>query len=110
MLFRSLQPIYYDLVDGFGLPIPLRVSRCGVSIRNSQLAVVPSESFTIELETIVRDLGVMDSEPSDDVPPNKLLGIYVSNVCQWFGFDPFCEIISADEKVSFVPHCFRKWS
>ena len=50
-----------------------------------------------------------DSEPGDNVSPDKLLGIHVSNICQWFGFDPFSEVISADEQISFVPRCFRKW-
>ena len=45
MLFRS--PICYDFIDGFSLPIPLWVSRCGVPIGNSQLATIPSESFKI---------------------------------------------------------------
>ena len=49
------QPIHYGFVDGFSLPITLRVSRCGVSIGNSQLATISSESFIIKLETVVRD-------------------------------------------------------
>ena len=50
-----LQPVYYDLVNGFSLPILLGVGQCGVSIRNSQLTVVLFESLTIELKTIVQD-------------------------------------------------------
>ena len=50
-----------------------------------------------------------DSELGDKVSSNKLLGIHVSDICQWFGFDPFGEVISTDEQISFVPCCFRKW-
>ena len=50
-----------------------------------------------------------DSEPGDNVSPDKLLGIHVSDICQRFGFDPFGEVISADKQISLVPYCFRKW-
>ena len=50
-----------------------------------------------------------DSEPGDNVSPDKLLGIHVSDICQWFSLDPFSKVISADEQISLVPCCFRKW-
>ena len=50
-----------------------------------------------------------DSGPSDNVSPNKLLGIHISDIYQWFGFNPFGEVISADKQISFIPRCFRKW-
>ena len=104
------QPIHYSFIDGFRLPITLWVSWCGVSVGNSQLTAISSESFTVRLEAVVRDQGMRDSESSDDIFPNKFLGINVSNVCQWLSFDLFCEIIRADKKKPFVPHCFKKWS
>ena len=50
-----------------------------------------------------------DSKPGDNASLDELLGIHVSDICQRFGFDPFSEIISADEQISLVPCCFRKW-
>ena len=50
-----------------------------------------------------------DFKHSDNAPPNELLGIHVSNICQRFDFDPFGEVINADKKISIVSYCFRKF-
>ena len=50
-----------------------------------------------------------DLEPGDNTFLDKFLGIHVSDICKWFGLDPFGEVISADKKIPFVLHYFRKW-
>ena len=50
-----------------------------------------------------------DPKLGDNTFPDKPLGIHVSDICKWFGLDPFGEAISADEKIPLVLHCFRKW-
>ena len=80
-----------------GLPIPLGVGWGRISIRNSQFAIVSPEGFTIELNTIVRDEGVRDPEPSDNVFPNKLFDVQISDIHQRYGFNPFSKVVSANE-------------
>ena len=63
---------------------------------NSQVTTVPSEGFTIKLKTIVQDKGLRDPEPSDNIFPNKSLGIHVPDICQWFSFNPLGEVIRVD--------------
>ena len=88
-----LESIHYDLVDSLGLSIPLWISWGGIPICNSQVIIVPPEGFAIKLKTIVRDEGMRDPKPSDNIFPNKSLGIYVLDNCQWFSFNPLGEVI-----------------
>ena len=64
---------------------------------NSQAITISPEGLTIKLKTIVRDEGMRDPKLSNDVLPDKLLGIHIPYVSQGFGFDPFGEIIYADQ-------------
>ena len=92
VFFKS---IHYDFIDILGLSIPLGVSRGGISIRNPQVTTVSLEGFTIELKAIIRDEGTRDLEPSDNVFPNKFLGIYIPDICQGFSLNLFSEIVRA---------------
>ena len=103
-----LQPIDYDLIYNLGLPVPLRVGRSGISVRNSQVIAVTPKGLTIKLKVIVRDEGMRNSESSNDVPPDEFLCIHVPDVGQGLGFDPFGEVVYADHQVSFVSCCFRE--
>ena len=47
-----------------------------------------------------------DSEPSDNIFPNKFFGVHISNVRQGLGFNPFGEIVCADQQISLVTCCF----
>ena len=49
-----------------------------------------------------------DFEPSDNIFLNKSLGIHNPDICQWFNFNPFGEVIRADQQISFVPYYFRE--
>ena len=49
-LFKST---YYNLIDNFGLPIPLRIGRSEIPILYPQIGTVLSESFAIELKAII---------------------------------------------------------
>ena len=75
-----LQSIHYDLIDSLGLSIPLWISQGGIPILNAQVTTVPPESFTIKLKTIVRDEGMRDPKPSDNIFPNKSLGLHVPDI------------------------------
>ena len=92
-----LESTYYDLIDGFGLPIPSWISQGGIPVYYVEVAAIPSEGLAIKLQTIVRDEGTGDSKPSDNVFPNKSFGIYIPDVCQWLDFNPFGEVVCADQ-------------
>ena len=76
-----LESIHYDLIDNLGLSIPLWISRGGITILNAQVTTVPLKGFVIKLKTIVRDEGMKDPKPSDNVFSNKSLGIHVPDIC-----------------------------
>ena len=99
-LFKST---HYDLIDSFSLPIPLGICRGGIFIRYAQVTTRPPEGLTIELKTIVRDEGTRDSKPSDNIFSNKSL-----DICQWFSFNPFGEVICANLQIPLVPYYFRE--
>ena len=65
-------------------------------ILNFQVTTISPEGFAIKLESIVRDECMRDAKPSDNVLPNESLGIHVSDICQWFGFDPLGKVVCAD--------------
>ena len=91
-----LESIHYNLIYSLDLFIPLWISRCGIPIRNAQVTIVPLEGFVIKLKTIVRDKGMRDPKPSDNIFPNKSLGIHIPDICQWFSFNPLGEVIRVD--------------
>ena len=100
-LFKST---HYDLIDSFNLPIPLG----GISICYTQVIAIPPEGFVIELKTVVRDEGTRDSKLSNNIFPNKSLGIHIPNICQWFNFNPFGEVIRANQQIPLIPCCLRE--
>ena len=97
---RIIQPLleftHYDLINSPSLSIPSWVSRGGIPIRNFQVTTIPFEGFAIKLKSIIRDECMRDPKPSDNFFPNKSLGIYVPDICQWFSFNPLGEVIRAD--------------
>ena len=110
-LFHSLslcivQPLFksthYDLIDSLGLSIPLWIGQSGISVFYSQIATVSPEDFTIKLKSIVRDEGMGDSKSCDNIFPNKSFGIHVFDICQWFSFNPFGEIVYADQQIPLI--------
>ena len=64
----------------------------------------PSGS-AIKLEPVVRDKGSRDPESCNNVSPDEPFSIYVSNVSQWLSFDPFGEVICANQQISLIS-CF----
>ena len=48
-----LKPIDYDLVRGFGLSIPLRISWGRVPVGDPQLTAVSPEGLAVELKPVV---------------------------------------------------------
>ena len=110
--FCVIQPFfkstYYDLVDSFSLSIPLRICWGGISICYAQVVAIPPENLTIKLKTVVRDEGTRDSKPSDNIFPNKSLGIHVPDIRQWFSFNPLGEVIHTDQQISLIPCCLRE--
>ena len=101
-LFES---IYYDLIDSLNLSIPLRISQGGILIRNSQVTIVPPEGLTIKLKVIIRNEGIRDPKLSDNILPNKSLGIQVPDIDQWFNFNPLGEVICVDRQIPLIPNC-----
>ena len=104
-LFKST---HNDLIDNLSLSIPLWICQGGISIYNAQVTAIPPKGFAIELKTIVRDEGTRDSKSSDNIFQKKSLGIHISNICQWFSFKPFGEIIYADQQIPLISYCLRK--
>ena len=75
-----LKSTYYDLIDSLGLPIPLWISRGGIPICYAQVTAIPPEGLAIKLQTIVQDEGTGDSKPSDNIFPDKSLGIHILDI------------------------------
>ena len=75
-----MESVYYDLVNSLDLSVSLGISWGRIFIRNSQLKAISPEGLTIKLKAIIRDEGVRDPEPGDNVFPEKLLGIHISDV------------------------------
>ena len=94
------EPTHHDLIDSLGLPFPCGYAGVGISICYAQVIAIPPEDFTIKLKTIVRDECTRDSKPSDNIFPNESLGIHVTNICQWFSFNPLGEVVCADQQIS----------
>ena len=78
------------------MTIPLGVSRGRIPIRNFQITIVSPKGFAIKLKSIVRDEGMRDPKPGDNIFPDKFLGIHLSDVCQGLDFNPFGEIVCVD--------------
>ena len=91
------QPIDYNLINSLGLSISLGVGRSGIPICNSQVIVVSPEGLAIKLKAVIRDEGIRDPKSSNDVLLGKLLSIHIPDVGQGLGFDPFGEIVCADQ-------------
>jgi len=97
-IIQSLfQPIDHDLINGLGLSISLGVGWSGIPVCNSQVTTVSPEDLTIKLKAVVRDEGMRDPKLSDDVLLDKLLSIYILDIGQRLGFNPFGEIVCADQ-------------
>ena len=94
LLFES---VHYDFVNSLGLTIPLGVSWGRIPIRNSQIIAVSLKGFAIKLKSIVQDKGIRDLELSDNVFPDKLFGVNISDIRQGLNFNPFGEIVCADQ-------------
>ena len=80
----------------------------GISICYVQVIAIPPEGFAIELKTVVQDEGTRDSESSDNIFLNKSLGIHNPDICQWFSFNPFGEVIYADQQIPLIPCCLKE--
>ena len=64
----------------------------------------------LELGVVVRHNGIGHPEPRQDVLPDKLLGVVLCDLGQWFGLDPFGEVICAYEKVPPIVLCCWQWT
>ena len=49
-----------------------------------------------------------DPELGDNVFPDKLLGVHISDVRHGLSFNPLSKIVSADQQIPLVPYCLRK--
>ena len=92
------------------MSIPLWISRGGIPIHNSQVTTRPPKGFAIKLETIVRNEGMRDPKPSNNIFPKKSLRIHVPNICQWFIFNPLGKVICVNQQPSLSPYCLREMS
>ena len=102
------KPTHYDLIDNFSLSISLWICRGRISIYYAQVTAIPPKGLAIELKTIVQDEGTRDSKPSDNIFPNKSLGIHIPDICQWFTFNPLGEVIRVDQQIPLIPCCLRE--
>ena len=86
------------------------ISWDGIYVCNSQLIAISPKGFAVELKSIVRDEGMRYFEAGDNVLLDKLLYVHISDICQRLSFNPFGEIVCADQQIFLVSHCFRKWA
>ena len=49
-----------------------------------------------------------DPKSSNDVLPDKLLDIHIPDIGQGLGFDPFSEIVCADQQIPLISCRIRK--
>ena len=75
----------------------MEVGRSGILVCNSQVTAVSPEGLTIKLKAVIRDEGMRDPKLSNDVLLDKLLSIHIPDVGQGLSFDPFDEIVYADQ-------------
>ena len=101
-----LESIHYNPIDSLSLSIPLGVSWSGIPICDTQFTTVPSKSLAIKLKSVVRDEGMRDPKPSDNVLPHKPFSIHIPNVCQWLNFNSLGKVISVSQKPSPIFYCF----
>ncbi|KAM2676421.1 hypothetical protein EV1_003088 [Malus domestica] len=64
-----LEAVEDRLVRCFGLPIALRISRCGHVLLDAILLEELSQIFAHKLRAIVGDDGLRDAKSTNDVPP-----------------------------------------
>ena len=102
------KPTNYDLVDSFGLLVPLWICQGRISICYAQITAIPPEGLAIKLQSDVRDECMKDSKPSDNILPNKFFSIRIFDIGQRFSFNPLCKVIHANQQISFIPCRFRK--
>ena len=57
---------------------------------------------------LFRSEGMRDPKPSDNIFPHKSLGIHIPDICQWLSFNPFSEVVRADQQISLISYCFRE--
>ena len=55
------------------------------------------EDLVIKLQSVVQDECMRDLKLSDNIFSKKFLGIHIPNIGQWFSFNPFGEVIRADQ-------------
>ena len=79
------------------LSISLGVSRIGIPVCNSQVTAVFPEGLVVKLKAVIRDKGMKDSKSSNNVILDKILDIYIPDVGQGLGLDPFGEIVCAEK-------------
>ena len=72
------------LLTASACPFPCGYAGIKISICYAQVTTIPLESFAIKLKTVVRDEDMRDSKPSDNIFPNKSLGIYVPDISHKF--------------------------
>ena len=102
---------HYDLVNSFSLFVPLGISWSGrILVCDSQLTEISSKGFVVELKSIVRDEGMRYFEAGDNVLLDKLLYIHISDIRQRLSFNPFGEIVCADQQIFLISRCFGKWA
>ena len=62
------------------------------------------------MKSIVRDEGMRYSEVSDNAFPDKLLYVHILDIRQKLSFNPFGEIVCADQQIFLISCYFRKWT
>ena len=92
-----LESIHYHFIDGLDLSIPLWISRGEIPIHNAYVTTIPPKGFAIKLKVVVRDEGMRNPKPGDNIFPNKSLNIYVPDIYQWFSFNPLDEALCANQ-------------
>ena len=60
------------------------------------------------MKPIVRDESIWDPTPSDNIFPYKSLGIHISDICQRLNFNPFGEVIGANQQPPPISYCFSE--
>ena len=84
------------------------ISWSGILVCNSQLTAISPKGFAVELESIVQDKGMRYFEVSDNVLLDKPLYVHILDIRQRLNFNPFGEIVCANQQIFLISRCFWK--
>ncbi|KAM2270231.1 hypothetical protein ACFXTI_037691 [Malus domestica] len=97
------------LVGYFGLPIALRISRCGHMLLDAILLEELHQIFAHELWAVISDDGLGMPKIANNAPSYEALYVHLSRGCHGLCFYPFGEVIGYHDHRASAPNSGRHW-